>query len=113
MLGAAIAGATLDPERLLWVPGKKLISIPKVMPAGVESFDLGDIITIAGRYVVNPRTLELLTDLQHFVITGKSQSGLRLDVFPHIDAVIAPQDIKRVDRLDMRMTPVLWSTEPA
>lgn len=22
------AGATLDPERLLWVPGKKLISIP-------------------------------------------------------------------------------------
>jgi len=26
---AAIAGATLDPERLLWVPGKKLVSIPK------------------------------------------------------------------------------------
>lgn len=29
-LGAAIAGATLDPERELWVPGKKLISIPRV-----------------------------------------------------------------------------------
>ncbi len=29
ILGAAIAGATLDPERLLWEPGKKLISIPK------------------------------------------------------------------------------------
>ncbi len=28
MLGAAIAGATLDPERLLWEPGKRLISIP-------------------------------------------------------------------------------------
>ena len=24
-----LAGAVLDPERLLWVPGKKLISIPK------------------------------------------------------------------------------------
>jgi hypothetical protein len=25
---AAMAAATLDPEKLLWVPGKKLISIP-------------------------------------------------------------------------------------
>jgi hypothetical protein len=24
-----LAGATLDPERLLWVPGRKLISIPR------------------------------------------------------------------------------------
>jgi len=30
-LGAAIAGATLDPERLLWEPGKKLISIPPIV----------------------------------------------------------------------------------
>ena len=28
-LGSLLATATLDPERLLWVPGKKLISIPK------------------------------------------------------------------------------------
>jgi hypothetical protein len=27
-LSALIAGAMVDPERLLWVPGKKLISIP-------------------------------------------------------------------------------------
>jgi hypothetical protein len=27
-LGALLAGATLDPERLLWRPGAKLISIP-------------------------------------------------------------------------------------
>lgn len=27
-IGAALAGATLDPERLLWVPGAKCISIP-------------------------------------------------------------------------------------
>jgi hypothetical protein len=26
---AALAGAALDPERLLWVPGRKLISIPE------------------------------------------------------------------------------------
>lgn len=36
-LGAAIAGATLDPERELWVPGKKLISIPRVhVPCGCK-----------------------------------------------------------------------------
>lgn len=28
-LATLIGGAALDPERLLWVPGKKLISIPK------------------------------------------------------------------------------------
>jgi hypothetical protein len=28
LLGAALVGATLDPERLLWVPGQKVISIP-------------------------------------------------------------------------------------
>ena len=27
-LASAVATATLDPERLLWVPGQKLISIP-------------------------------------------------------------------------------------
>ena len=28
-IGSVIAGATLDPERLLWRPGAKLVSIPK------------------------------------------------------------------------------------
>jgi len=28
LLGGAVAALTLDPEKALWVPGKKLISIP-------------------------------------------------------------------------------------
>jgi len=28
-IAAAVAGSTIDPERLLWVPGRKLISIPR------------------------------------------------------------------------------------
>lgn len=32
-LGAAVASATLDPERLLWVPGAKVYSIPAVRVA--------------------------------------------------------------------------------
>lgn len=46
MLAAAVAGATLDPEKLLWQSGRKLISIPKpvLAPPGIcirviRSFD--------------------------------------------------------------------------
>lgn len=37
-LAAIAATATLDPERLLWVPGKKLISIPAPSPVEVFRF---------------------------------------------------------------------------
>jgi hypothetical protein len=33
LLKMLVGSAVLDPERLLWVPGKKLISIPAVAPA--------------------------------------------------------------------------------
>jgi len=32
LVSAIAAGAMLDPERLLWVPGRKLISIPRPIP---------------------------------------------------------------------------------
>lgn len=47
-IGAALAGATLDPERLLWVPGAKCISIPSQMQdylvsnSGMTMFPLCD-----------------------------------------------------------------------
>lgn len=39
-IGAALAGATLDPERLLWEPGKKIISIPTVSLGDFETMYL-------------------------------------------------------------------------
>ena len=39
---ALIAGASLDPERLLWQPGRKLISIPKPV---VVHWNTGPIMT--------------------------------------------------------------------
>jgi hypothetical protein len=36
-LGALAAGFALDPERALWTPGRKLISIPRTVAA--QSFD--------------------------------------------------------------------------
>ncbi len=100
MWGAAIAGATLDPEELLWVPGKKLISIPKPAVVLAQHFEIGDIITIAGRYAINPRTFEYESGLQRFVVTGVTESGDGLNVFPTLNAIIAPQDIVRHNRID-------------
>lgn len=39
-IAAAVAGAKLDPERALWVPGRKLISIPR------RRIMIGDTITV-------------------------------------------------------------------
>lgn len=68
VLGAAVVGATLDPERALWEPGKRLISIPKVQ--GCHPYpilELGDVITFSGLYRVNPLTREITSELQRFV----------------------------------------------
>lgn len=61
-LASVAAALTLDPERLLWVPGKKLISVPA--PRVEKRFlTVGDVITFGGdpqRYIVthggDPRT---------------------------------------------------------
>lgn len=52
-LGALIAGLALDPERALFVPGKKLISIPRARPIWLN---VGDVITFQSVYALNPRT---------------------------------------------------------
>lgn len=62
-LAGAIAGATLDPERALWRPGAKLISIPPVAPVSRVVTPEG--IEICVRYVANENRLDLLYGLWH------------------------------------------------
>ncbi len=38
--GTLVASLALDPERLLWVPGKKLISIPNPTPLALTETGL-------------------------------------------------------------------------
>jgi hypothetical protein len=38
LIGALLGAATMDPERLLWVPGAKTISIPKPVVATGNRF---------------------------------------------------------------------------
>jgi hypothetical protein len=44
-LAGAAAALTLDPEKLLWVPGKKTISIPSAVPA-----ELADMFEMSEKY---------------------------------------------------------------
>ncbi len=91
-LAGFAAACMLDPERALWKPGAKTISIPKpVIPATWGSmrieFNVGDEITIEGRYRVNPITRLPMKDLQRFVIIQTVAAQSRVDclpVFPHI-----------------------------
>lgn len=66
MLAAAIAGATLDPERLLWEPGKKLISIA----APRELRIVGETIHVRKRMRIVGETI-LVRKRMRFLPTGE------------------------------------------
>jgi hypothetical protein len=74
---AAGTAAAIDPEKLLWEPGRKLISIPKPGPMIVSDgwasdraalLRTGDIFTVAGVYARNFATGEVTQHLQHFFV---------------------------------------------
>ncbi len=59
-LGALFSALVLDPDRALWVPGKKLISIPKPRPLELHEIAL------------NVESLELaLAQMQEWVMEGR------------------------------------------
>lgn len=78
---AALGGAVLDPERALWVPGAKLISIPApraLVTTGwgpTVSFGVGDIITFSGLYVA---TGKYGPQLQKFVVQARQGGHVEL-----------------------------------
>lgn len=43
LLGLGVAAAAIDPEQLLWVPGKKTIFMPSTQPAYDWSMDHADV----------------------------------------------------------------------
>jgi hypothetical protein len=77
-LAAGLAGAALDPERLLWTPGAKTHFLPP--PKGWERtasgvmFRVGDIVTFEGVYAVDPLTSRSTVQLRRFVVTARSIS---------------------------------------
>jgi hypothetical protein len=73
LLGAFAAGAVLDPERLLWIPGAKTISIPAPRVRGFDFHHdmaflaVGDVVTFGDwpeRYIVTEmcKSLAEITD---------------------------------------------------
>ncbi len=92
-LGAASVaiGATIDPERLLWVPGAKKIFLPPAKPVVrfSDHFAVGDVFVIEGRYAVNPQSLKSTGQLQQFVVTGFSESD-SVNIAPYPQAEFWP-----------------------
>ena len=94
-LGAAAAAVAIDPERLLWEPGKKVIvdlHVParKIVLADPLAFRRGDIITFEGMYLRRPDGV--VTDhLKQFVVTADVEAGRPIDLTP----VLHPPIVER------------------
>lgn len=87
-LGTAIAGATLDPEKAMWEPGKKLISIPK--PPSVI-LRIGDVVEFECFYAINPVTRKIAINPE----TGKPFYA-RYAIVDHVESshpMVFPQMI--------------------
>lgn len=84
------AALILDPDRELWLPGKKLISIPKapeIVTTGWagSTLKVGDIVTFDGVYKVHPKRRQLDSGggLEQFIITkGHFGGGIAFERLP-------------------------------
>ncbi len=66
----ALAGLAFDPERLLWVPGKKLISIPK--PIDSAPLCYGDFFVVQEQIATFDR-IPLYDEIVYVVVGGYMQ----------------------------------------
>lgn len=88
-LAAAATGAVFDPEKLLWVPGRKsyfdLGAVPKAERDYLTGLDIGlkagDVFTIEGVYDINPPDGRL----REFVIIDAADSA-----FIRVERLIPP-----------------------
>jgi hypothetical protein len=70
-LGAAIAGATLDPERALWVPGARAFSIPREITPRIDVIATQYFDRLLGKSYFRYDTVRAAEVLGvHFEITG-------------------------------------------
>jgi len=71
-LGAILAGASLDPERALWIPGRKLISIPEPANLCIRYIQMFDIIVgeQAARFDVSAHPLQMPKGIKLGALSG-------------------------------------------
>lgn len=85
LLLAAPIAASLDVEKLLWVPKPIVVvpAMPKLMfhrdafAMVAAALDIGDVFTIEGRYAIDPVTRIQVRLLQKWVVTDKIMSNGR------------------------------------
>ena len=117
-LAALTATAIVDPEKLVWTPGKKKIFIPPA-PKAIDYrklLEVGDVITFEQIYLLNPVTggpveyayrdeqgnLQHYRPLQQFVVIDRAQSGF--DFFPMIPGPSVPLNANGERELPLRFS---------
>lgn len=108
-LAAGLAGAALDPERLLWRPGAKAIFLPPkpslLAPIGLTR---GDVFTIEGVYAINPMTYEPVERLLQFVVTADVSAGEPVRrMSPHIMGDGPYRNVSRAPFQHARVQPLM------
>src|SRR5262245_30870557 len=93
-LGTLLSAAVLDPEKLLWVPGQKLISIPsgKVLEPAVEMpiFDLKDgVLKFVFRAQYKQQIEQEIASIRHLVdskiwFSGADWHGVATAAYPNL-----------------------------
>lgn len=84
-LASLLATATLDPERLLWTPGRKLISIPKPTPGIWFRKDAFSMVSIPMEF--KPKYFAVDFDFTEEDLKSAVEATNRIPLIPfHLDA---------------------------
>lgn len=104
-ISALLGAATLDPERLLWVPGQKLISIPKPFCVEVEHVAIFDL----PRDIIQHRFC--YTDGNHRIhVSAKSEGGAAVGrLVRDIETLLRTNFQRRgINGVDVRIGGIAW-----
>lgn len=97
-LGTAAIAAAIDPDRLLWEPGKKVTFDLGATPPMDEWFThglkgtfsgylkAGDVVTVAGVFEINPYTGQLTRQQKLFVVAHDAPPRHPVTLFPTVDS---------------------------
>lgn len=76
LLGSAATVAVIDPDKLLWKPNSKLISIPQTPKIDLAGIFTGQCFTVEVMYAIDPRTLQKTEHLRLFVLARDVNSTI-------------------------------------
>lgn len=98
-LASLLAATTVDPERLLWVPGRKTISIPK--PFQLERYFFGEVFYVSERVAVDSSDFhaQFIMPAVERVHANMAQAAFRMISKPKFLQLEIPNDMSHAKHL--------------